>query len=104
MFSVISTVQLEPEPIPLAVKVVLVGERWVCHLLQAHDPEFDELFRVLADLGDDMPRAADTEHELAQLLAGALREQRLLPASAPALARLIDHGARLAGDTRRVTA
>ena len=104
MFSVISTVQLEPEPIPLAVKVVLVGERWVCHLLQAHDPEFDELFRVLADLGDDMPRAAGTEQELAQLLAGALREQQMLPASTPALARLIDHGARLAGDTTRITA
>ncbi|MCU0814328.1 MAG: AAA family ATPase [Burkholderiaceae bacterium] len=104
LYSMISTVQLEPEPIPLQVKVVIVGERWVCHLLQAHDPEFDELFRVLADLGDDMPRAADTEQELAQLLAGALREQQMLPASTPALARLIDHGSRLAGDTRRVTA
>ncbi|WP_119355450.1 Lon protease family protein [Azohydromonas sediminis] len=104
MFSVISTVQLEPEPIPLAVKVVLVGERWVCHLLQAADPEFDELFRVVADLDDDMPRAEGTELELARLLAEQLRAQQGLPASAAALARLIDHGVRLAGDTKRITA
>ncbi len=104
MFSVISTVQLEPEPIPLAVKVVLVGERWVCHLLQAADPEFDELFRVLADLDDDMPRAEGTELELARLLAEQAQAQQGLPPSPAALARLIDHGVRLAGDTKRITA
>jgi predicted ATP-dependent protease len=104
MYSVVSTVQLEPEPIPLQVKVVLIGERWVCQLLQQIDPEFDELFRVLADLGDDLPRGSATERELARLLAQRLQDQRLLPASAPALARLIDHGARLADDTTRITA
>jgi predicted ATP-dependent protease len=104
MFSVVSTVQLEPDPIPLQVKVVLVGERWVCAMLQAYDPEFDELFRVVADLGDDMARAADTERALARMLAEQFRSEQLLPPTASALARLIDHGARLAGDARRVTA
>jgi predicted ATP-dependent protease len=104
MFSVISTVQLEPEPIPLQVKVALVGERWVCHLLQEMDPEFDELFRVLADLGDDMPRVEGTESELARMLAQHLQTQKLLPAGAPTLARVIDHGVRLAGDATRITA
>jgi len=94
MFSIVSTVQLEPEPIPLQVKVVLFGERWVCRLLQMADPELDELFRVVADLGGDMPRAAAIERDLTALL----------PASAPALARLIDHGVRLAGDSTRITA
>ena len=104
MLSIVSTVQLEPEPIPLQVKVVLVGERWVCQVLQAVDPEFDELFRVLADLGDDLPRGTATERELAGILAQHLRSRQLLPAGAPALARLIDHGVRLAGDTTRITA
>ena len=104
MYSVVSTVQLEPEPIPLQVKVVLVGERWVCQLLQAVDPEFDELFRVLADLGDDMPRGADTERALARMLAVHLQSQQLLEPDGAALARLIDHGVRLAGDATRITA
>jgi lon-related putative ATP-dependent protease len=104
MFSVISTVQLEPDPIPLQVKVVLVGERWIGALLQAHDPEFDQLFRVVADVGDDMPREAATERELATTLMQQMRSRRLLLPTAPALARLIDHGARLAGDTVKLTA
>ena len=56
MFSMVSTVQLEPQPIPLALKVVLFGDRALCQLLQDADPEFDELFRVVADMDDDLPR------------------------------------------------
>lgn len=104
MFSAVSTVQLEPEPIPLQLKVVLVGERWVCQLLQVADPEFDELFRVLADLGDDMPRSGETERELARMLQAQMRGPQRLPPHPEALARLIDHGVRLAGDVTRITA
>jgi predicted ATP-dependent protease len=104
MFGMVSTVQLEPQAIPLSVKVVLVGEREICYLLQAHDPEFDELFRVVADLGDDLPREDGTQRALAQTLAAQMRESALLPASAEALARLIDHGARRAGDATRISA
>lgn len=104
MFSVVSTMQLEPQPIPLQVKVVLYGERWVCELLRTADPEFDELFTVLADLGDDMPRAASTESALARTLQSHLQARQLMPAEPAALARLIDHGARRAGDATRITA
>jgi hypothetical protein len=44
--SLVSTVSLEPEPIPLDVKVVLIGERQIYYLLHAYDPEFGELFKV----------------------------------------------------------
>jgi predicted ATP-dependent protease len=104
LVGVISTVQLEPEPIPLDVKVVLVGSREICSLLQAYDEEFDQLFRVVADLDDDMPRAQATVLELAQALAAQSRERRLLAPTTQALARVIDHGARLAEDSRRITA
>ncbi len=43
MVSIISTVSLEPEPIPLEVKVVLIGERHLYYLLYNHDPDFSEL-------------------------------------------------------------
>jgi predicted ATP-dependent protease len=104
MFGMVSTVQLEPQPIPLDVKVVLVGERELCLLLQAHDPEFEKLFRVVADLDDDLPRVAATQRALAQTLAGQARSCGLLPPGAPALARLIDHGARRSGDATRIHA
>jgi len=103
MFGMVSTVQLEPEPIPLDVKVVLFGERAICQLLQAHDPEFDELFRVIADLDDDLPRDAGTQRALALTLAGQMCEAALLPPTGAALAALIDHGARRSGDATRLS-
>ena len=104
LVGVIATVQLEPEPIPLKLQVVLVGDRQICMLLQAYDEEFDALFRVVADMGSDMPRSGDTERALARSLAAQARQCRLLPASAGALARLLDHGARVAEDSTRLSA
>jgi len=104
MVSLVTTVQLEPEPIPLAVKVVLFGEREIGELLQEYDPDFGRLFRVVADFSDDLPRADGVQRELAQSLAAQGAALALLPASAGALARLVDHGARLAGDAQRLSA
>jgi predicted ATP-dependent protease len=104
MLSMVSTMQLEPQPIPLALKVVLVGARDLCHWLQAVDPEFDKLFRVVVDLGDDLPREAGTQQALARTLATQLRDAGLLSPTADALARLIDHGARCSGDATRLSA
>lgn len=104
LVGVISTVQLEPEPIPLKLKVVLVGARSLCALLQAYDEEFDQLFKVVADVGGDMPRNPSTERALAQSLAAQMRQAGLLPPSAQALARAIDHGARRADDSTRLSA
>jgi predicted ATP-dependent protease len=104
MFSLVSTIQLEPQPIPLELKVVLVGERGLCQALQAWDPEFDKLFRVVADLGDDLPREPATQQALARTLAGQMHGAGLLPPTAAALARLVDHGARCSGDATRISA
>jgi predicted ATP-dependent protease len=104
MFSMVSTIQLEPQPIPLDVKVVLVGEREICQLLQIHDPEFGKLFRVGADGGDDLPRGMDIQRALARTLVSQGRAMALLPPSAQALARLIEHGARRSGDATRISA
>lgn len=100
----ISTVQLEPEPIPLQCKVVLVGDRQLCALLQAYDEDFERLFGAVVDLDDDMPRNALTESALARSLAALARERALLPPAAEALARTIEHGARLADDSTRISA
>ena len=104
MYSIVSTVRLEPEPIPLRVKVLLFGDRELYEWLLRLDPEFGELFRIAADLSDDFPRDASMEARLARVLGTQARRLRLLPLQAGALARLVDHGARLAGDARKLTA
>lgn len=104
MISLVSTIQLEPEPIPLSLKVVLVGERAIWELLQRADPEFGRLFRVLADLDDDLPREVSIQSQLAAKLSADLKARQLLPPDAGALARALDHAARQAGDASRLHA
>ncbi|MBL8344243.1 MAG: AAA family ATPase [Rubrivivax sp.] len=104
MVSLVTTVQLEPMPIPLSVKVVLFGEREIGELLQEFDPDFGRLFRVVADFSDDLPRADGVQRELVQSIVAQGAALSLLPPSAGALARLVDHGARLAGDAQRLSA
>lgn len=104
MYGMVSTVQLEPQPIPLDLKVVLFCDRALLQMLQAGDPEFGPLFRVIADMDDELPRDADTQRALAATLAVQAQAKGLLAPDAPALARLIDHGARRCGDAQRISA
>ncbi len=104
MYSLISTVSLEPEPIPLDVKVVLFGERYLYHLLQAYDPDFPRLFKVAVDFDDDVPRDAGNRDLYARVLGTMARHDGLLPLESGAMARVIEYSARLAGDALRLSA
>ncbi len=97
------TASLEPEPIPLDVKVVLVGERLIYHLLSAYDPEFLEHFKVAADFDDAMAREGN-EIQYARLIATLARAARLRPFSRRAVARAIEWASRLSGDAEKLTA
>jgi lon-related putative ATP-dependent protease len=103
-YSLVSTVSLEPEPIPLHLKVVLIGERMLYYLLEALDPEFSELFKVAADFDDRMPRSSENQQLLAQLLGTVARREGLKPLHRSAVARVIEESARYAGDAERLSA
>ncbi|MEW5757397.1 MAG: AAA family ATPase [Pseudomonadota bacterium] len=103
LLSLISTVSLEPEPIPLDVKVVLVGDRILYYLLSEYDPEFNELFKVAADFEDDMTRSGDHTQLYARLIATLCQKEALLALDRAAICRVIEHAARLAGDAEKLT-
>jgi len=104
MYSLVSTVSLEPEPIQLDVKVVLFGDRLFYYLLQEYDPEFEEMFKVAADFEDRIERNADTHLLYARLISTLTRKEGLQPFDRGAVARVIEHSARLAGDAQRLSA
>ena len=56
MIGLTSTMQLEPEPMPLDLKIVLIGERLVYYLLSQYDPDFPALFKINADLESEIER------------------------------------------------
>lgn len=103
MMSLSSTVSLEPEPIPLDVKVVLLGDPSLNYLLSQADPDFDELFKVLADFDNVVVRAGETELAYAQLIASIVAREHLRPLDGGAVARVVDEMARLVDDNERLS-
>jgi lon-related putative ATP-dependent protease len=95
---------LEPEPIPLDLKVVIVGEPLLYYLLSANDPEFLELFKVQAELADRMDRTDAHLAGYARLVATLVRREKLRPFTAAAVARVIEHSARMVEDSDKLSA
>ena len=103
VYSMISTISLEPEPIPLSVKVVLIGERTLYYLLSNADPEFSELFKVSADFEDEMTRGPESGLAYARVMAEVVRDEKLRHLDRGAVARVVEHGSRLVEDTEKLS-
>ena len=104
MIGLISTLSLEPEPIPVDLKVVLFGERLHYYLLREYDPEFEELFKVAADFESDLERSDDNTRLYAQLIGRLARSNHLRPFDRDAVARLVEDAARSSGDSEKLSA
>ncbi len=100
----ISTVSVEPEPARLDVQVVLLGEPLVYYLLSGLDPDFAELFKVTADFDDQIDATDDNIVRYAQLVATLVRQESLRPFDRAAVARTLEHSARLAGHQEKLSA
>lgn len=102
-YGLVSTMSLEPEPMPLNVKVVLIGERRVYYLLKALDPDFAELFKIAADFENDLARDADSTRLYGEFIATLAHGAKLLPFDREAVARVVEHSARLSGAADKLT-
>jgi len=102
--SLVSTVSLEPEHIPLHAKVVLIGDRYVYYLLYEADPEFADLFKVAADFEESIDRNVDTSLAYARRVAAVVRQCGLRHFTSAAVARVVDAGAREVGDAEKLSA
>ncbi len=98
------TVGLRPAPIPLHVKVVIVGDAQLYSLLYRYDPDFRELFRVKADFEVDVPRTPENIRGLAGFIASHCERHHLRCFSAAAVARLVEHSSRTVEDRERLSA
>jgi len=100
----LATVTLNPQVIPLQVKVVIIGSREIYYTLQDVDPDFQEMFRVLVDFDEEIPLAEDSLEQFAQLLKTRTTEEGLASLTSAAVARLATYSARLAEHQGRLSA
>jgi len=102
-FGLWASPQLKPDPIPIDVKVILVGDPKTYYLLEQYEPRFASLFKVLADFGDTISRDSDDQKSYINVVARLVERDGLLPFSAEAVAELIEHGARICAQAHRLT-
>jgi predicted ATP-dependent protease len=87
---------LSPQPIPLLLKVILLGSAWRYYTSFEPDEEFSDLFKVRADFSDTMPRDPTNERSYAEFIASRGQEEKLRPFGRDAVAKIIEHGSRVA--------
>jgi lon-related putative ATP-dependent protease len=97
------TRSLDPEPIPLDLKVILVGPSQLYYWLHDLDEDFTTVFKVMSDFDERMERTPENEMEYAIFVATRCKEEKLLPFDRGAVARVIEHGSRLADSQSKLS-
>ena len=101
--SLVSTISLEPQPVAVDLKVVLVGSRLLYYLLKQYDPELGLLFKVAADFSEQFPREGENEYLYARLIATLQHRDGLREISRNGVARIIEHCSRTADDGEKLS-
>jgi lon-related putative ATP-dependent protease len=86
------TSSLRPEPIPLDVKVILLGSYHIFHMLQNYDLRFNKIFKVRADFDYEVEKNEDTIQKYARFISRACKEEGLLPLTPPGVAAIVEFG------------
>lgn len=103
MLSTDSAKSLEPDPIPVDFKIILIGDRQLYYELHQLDPDFSELFKVEADFDEEISHNAENNYLYARLLATKCRKLNLKELEKSAVSRILQFSSRLAGDTEKLS-
>ncbi len=99
----LTTVSLAPEPIPLDVKVILLGSPYLYYTLYSADEDFQKLFKVKADFASDMDRTPENEKSYALFIRARSALEQLRDFDSSGVAAIVEHGSRLAEDQTKLT-
>ena len=96
-------VSLKPEPIPLNLKVILIGDELLYHTLISVDTDFKKLFKIKVEFEDDAPLTLDNMNKLARVIHGFCATEELPPLDKTAMARVIEYASKLADDQAKLS-
>ncbi|MBV1786884.1 AAA family ATPase [Marinobacterium sp. D7] len=103
MYGISGTRSLEAEPMPLKLKVILIGERRLYYLLKAYDPEFSSLFKIYADFNEQLDRSQENLEGYLGLITQLVREEGLAPFGCSAIERVVEQGSRRVDDSAKLS-
>lgn len=96
-------VSLKPEPIPLDLKVIIIGNAQTYHTLLSMDSDFRKLFKIKVEFEEDAPITPDNINKLARIVHGFCEEEELPHLDRNAMARIVEYASRLAGDNNKLS-
>ncbi len=96
-------VSLKPEPIPLDLKVILIGNSQIYHTLLAMDSDFRKLFKIKVEFEDDAPINEDNVNKLARFVHGFCEQEELPQLDKYAMAKIVEYASRIAGDNTKLS-
>jgi lon-related putative ATP-dependent protease len=103
-YRMVSTTALKPAPVPVNIKLIIVGEPMIYYLLYNMDREYKKLFKVKADFDNMMEKTDENIEKYAYFVAARCKEEGLLPFDPEAVAGVVEYGCRLAGDKAKLSA
>ena len=96
-------ISLKPEPIPLNVKVIIIGEENIYQTLLAMDEDFKKLFKIKVEFEDDAPLNMENMDKLARFVAGYCMQEELPPLTKEAVARIIEYASKIADNQEKLS-
>jgi lon-related putative ATP-dependent protease len=99
----ITTKTLRPEPIPLAIKVILIGNPWIYQLLYSYDEDFHKYFKIKADFDWEMKRTPDHLDRLIAFIRNYCDKHKIPPLHNTAVARLVEYAGELVGHKNKLS-
>ena len=99
----ISTKTLKPMPIPLNIKVILIGDAYIYHLLYSFDSDFKKMFKVKAQLDDSIKKTKKQIKNYLFYIANVCEEENLLDIEKRGLTRIIEYASELVGNQRKMS-
>ncbi len=103
MFGLITTKTLQPQPIPLNIKIIIIGDPYIYQLLYAYDEDFHKFFKIKAHFDSRMRKTDDHVQKFCELIAGYCQDKKLMPLHKTGMARLIEYAGELAGHQGKLT-
>jgi lon-related putative ATP-dependent protease len=97
------TTSLKPEPIPLDVKVILLGSYEAFEIIQNEDSRFNKIFKVRADFDYEVDRTARTIQQYAHFIARVCKEENLLPFTPSGIAAIVEYGQKYVSNKNKLS-
>jgi lon-related putative ATP-dependent protease len=102
-YDMVRTRTIRPEPVPLDIKIIIIGSDEVYEILLDADERFAKLFKIKAHMQESVTRNKDSIHEQSLILSRIAADNNLHDFKREAVAALIDHSSRLAGDQQKLS-